>query len=51
MLKERVKKAARDRAKEALSRGRAIGAGDEKVMNNGQSREFTRTNTMKGVMA
>ena len=44
MFKEIVKKAARVRAKEALSRGRAIGAGDEKVMNDGQGRKFTRAN-------
>ena len=35
MLKEIVKEVARVRTKEALSGSRAIGTGDEKVMNNG----------------
>ena len=50
VFKEIVKKAARVRAKETLSRGRAIRTGDEKVMNNGQGRELARTNPVKRVM-
>ena len=50
MFKEIVKEVARVRTKEALSGSRTVGAGDEKVMNNGQGGKLTGANTMKGVM-
>ena len=51
VLKKIIKKTAGVSAKETISGCRAVRRGDEKIVNNGQSRKFALTETVKRVMA